>query len=106
MLKRPCQAASVAVAAGIPIDEAMDRAGFLETLVCLVDWGQKKNALVEAFRAAADAFEMRSGSHTALLNMIALPAMFMTIILFTGLTVLALFMPLIGLITHLSGGKG
>jgi type II secretory pathway component PulF len=104
-LDAQCRAASAAVEAGMPLNEAFLRARFLDSLCCLVDWGQKRNALAEAFHSAAEAFEARGNSHTALLNMIVLPLFFMVLIFFIGLSVVALFMPLLSLISCLSGGQ-
>ena len=63
LLERQCRMATADVQAGIPLDEALARARFLDSLTCLVDWGQKKNALADAFRSAAEMFEARSSSH-------------------------------------------
>ena len=68
-------------------------------------WGQTKNALADAFTAAADAFEVRTTSQTALLNMIVLPLAYLFIITFIGFSLMALIMPFLDLIQNLSGGK-
>ncbi len=104
MLEGQCRAATAAVEGGMPLDEALDHARFLESLTCLVAWGQKRNSLTEAFCSAAETFEARSNSQTSMLNMIVLPFVFTIIVLFVGFSVIALFMPLISLISNLSGG--
>ena len=71
----------------------------------MVAWGQQKNCLADAFRAAAEAFEARTNSQSALLNMLVLPVIYMFIVTFVGITIIALIMPLISLITALSGGR-
>jgi type II secretory pathway component PulF len=104
MLQAQCRRATAAVQSGIPLDEAFVRARFLNSLTCLVDWGQKKNALADAFRSAAEMFDARIQSTAALLNMIVLPAAFAALVLFVGVSIIALFMPLISMITNLSSG--
>ncbi len=106
LLAGRCRAASAAVQGGIPLDEALAGAGFVDSLSCLVAWGQKKNALAEAFRSSAESFEAQSSSQTVLLSMIVLPFIFLAIGAFVALSVIALFMPLISLITCLSSGTG
>ena len=105
LLETPCRAASKALHTGIPLDKALAGAGFLDSLTCLAAWGQKENALPEAFRSAAESFEARSSSQSALLTMTILPAIFVFIGLFVGLSVIALFMPLVSMVICLSGGK-
>jgi type II secretory pathway component PulF len=104
LLQSPCRAASGAVQAGIPLEEAVAGAGFLDSLTCLVAWGQKNKSLADAFRSAAESFEARSTSQTGLLNMILLPVIFVAIGGFVGISVVALFMPLISLVSNLSSG--
>ncbi len=105
-LARPCHEAAAAVEGGTPLDRALAIAGFPDSLTALVAWGQQKTCLAEAFRAAAEAFEARTNSQTALLNMLALPLIYMLIVTFAGVTILALVMPLTSLISALSGGPG
>jgi type II secretory pathway component PulF len=104
MLEGQCRTAAAEVEAGMPLVEAFARARYFDSLTCLVDWGQKKNALADAFRSAAEMFEARSRTHVALLNMIVLPAIFVALILFVALAVLALLMPMISMMQNLSSG--
>ena len=69
----------------MPLDQALAMAGFPDSLTALVAWGQQKNCLAEAFRAAAEAFEARTNSQTALLNMLVLPLIYMIIVTFVGI---------------------
>jgi type II secretory pathway component PulF len=103
MLAGQCAATSAAVGVGIPVDEALFNAGFLDSLTCFVSWGQSNNSLADAFTAAAECFDARTSSQTALLNLIVLPLAYLFIITFVGFSVLALFMPFLSLITTLSG---
>ena len=75
--------------------EALAEARFPDSLTALVAWGQQKNCLAEAFRAAAEAFEARTNSQSALLNMLVLPVIYLIIVTFVGFTIIALMMPLI-----------
>lgn len=106
LLQGPCRAASTAVHAGMPLDEAMAGAGFLDRLTCLAAWGQQNNALPEAFRSAAESFEARCTSQTGLLNMILLPFVLLAIGGFVAVSVIALFTPLLSLVSNLSSGGG
>jgi type II secretory pathway component PulF len=76
---------------------------FPPSLIPVVEWGQRAPALADAFRAAAEMFEGRLRSQGSLLEAILLPIMFMFIICFVGALVVALFLPLISLVTRLSG---
>ena len=104
VLARPCRTAAAAVEEGTPLDQALAVAGFPDSLTVLVAWGQQKTCLAEAFRAAAEAFEARTNSQSALLNMLVLPMIYMLIVTFVGFTIIALMMPLMSLISNLSGG--
>ncbi|MGO9114175.1 MAG: type II secretion system F family protein [Thermoguttaceae bacterium] len=105
VLSGQCRTAAAAVERGMPSDQALMNARFPDSLTALVAWGQQKSCLAESFRAAAESFEARSNSQSALLDMILLPLIYMTIITFVGLTIVAIMMPLISLISNLSGGK-
>lgn len=105
VLARPCRTAAVAVEEGTPLDEALADAGFPASLTALVAWGQQKTCLAEGFHAATEAFEARTNSHSALLNMLVLPVIYILIVTFIGFMILALIMPLVALICCLSGGK-
>ncbi len=104
ILARPCRAAAAAVEGGMPLDQALAMARFPESLTALVAWGQQKACPAEAFRAVAEAFEARTTSQSALLNMLALPVIYLLIVSFVGVTIVALMLPLFSLISCLSGG--
>ena len=69
----------------------------------MIQWGQRSPALPDAFRAAAEMFEGRVRSQGTLLETMLLPIMFLAILIFVGFFVLAMFLPLIALISRLSG---
>jgi type II secretory pathway component PulF len=102
MLEGNCRAAVKSVEAGLSLDEALAQSGFLDSLTCFAHWGQTKNALADAFTAAAEAFEVRTTSQAALLNMIVLPMLYLFIITFIGLSVIALIMPFMALLKAIS----
>jgi type II secretory pathway component PulF len=104
MLARQSAVAATAVESGLPLDQALLQARFPDSLAVLAAWGQQKNSLTQSLRAAAEAFEARTNSQSALLNVLVPPLMYMAIITFAGITVLALMMPLMSLISNLSGG--
>jgi general secretion pathway protein F len=105
LLERQCRAAAAAVERGTPLDQALAAARFLDSLTAVVAWGQQKTCLAESFRAAAEAFEARTNSQSVLLKILVLPVIYLFIVTFIGFMMVALFMPLISLISNLSGGK-
>ncbi len=105
VLGEQCRTAGKIVEEGGPLSQALSEAGFPASMTALVAWGQQKNSLADSFRAAVEVFEARTNSQNALLSMIALPLMFMAITTFVGFVVIGFFMPLIALISNLSGGK-
>ncbi len=104
-LAGPCRRAATSVAAGQPLDAVLGRVRFPASLTAFVAWGQEKNSLAEAFRAAGQTFEILAQSQGSLLNMILLPVACLIVVAFIGITILALFLPLTSLILMLSGGS-
>ncbi len=104
MLSNSCHAAVAAVEAGMPLDESLATARFPASLTTLVAWGKERNCLAESFHAAAETFEARTQSQSALLNMLVLPLIYMCIVTFVAFTLLALIMPFMLLVSCLSGG--
>lgn len=78
------------------------RRQFPASLIPVIQWGQQTPALADAFRAAAEMFEGRIRSQGTLLEALLLPIMLLLIITFAGFFVVAMFLPLISLITKLS----
>jgi len=70
----------------------------------MIQWGQRTPALADAFRAATEMFEGRLRSQSTLLETLLLPIMFLAILASMGFFTIAMFLPLISLITRLSGG--
>ncbi len=98
-----CRRVADDVEQGRPLFESMaTRPQFPESMIPVVEWGQRAPALPDAFRAAAEMFEGRVRSQGSLLEAILLPVMFLWIIGYVGTFVVAMFLPLISLIQHLS----
>jgi len=105
MLSRQSRAAAGAVEQGMPLGQALAKARFPDSLTALVAWGEQEHCPSKAFRSAAATFEARSNSQGALLNMSVPPLLYMIIVFFVGFTIVALMMPLLSLISNLSGGR-
>ncbi len=98
-----CRRVAEDVEQGRALFESMaTRPQFPESMIPVVEWGQRAPALPDAFRAAAEMFEGRVRSQGSLLEAILLPVMFLWIIGYVGTFVVAMFLPLISLIQHLS----
>ncbi|MGA2030726.1 MAG: type II secretion system F family protein [Thermoguttaceae bacterium] len=103
-LAAACRNVAAEVEAGRSLDESLagDRR-FPPSLIPLVQWGQRASALPEAFRAAAETFEGRTRTQAMLLEVVLPPVAFLAIITFAGFVVSAVMLPMISLISHLSG---
>ena len=102
-LAAPTSQVTAGVEEGEPLASALERANFPVSMTALVAWGQQKNCLAVAFRAVGEAFEARAQGQGSLLNMILLPIAYLFVVTFIGITILALLLPLMSLITGLSG---
>jgi type II secretory pathway component PulF len=71
-------------------------------MIPMIAWGQRNGTLAEAFRAVGEMFEGRAQVQTGMLDILVLPFTLMLFVLFAGLIVTALFMPLISLIQNLT----
>jgi len=99
-----CRNVAKEVEAGRKLSESMaDRKPFPPSMVPMVQWGQQTPALAEVFRAAAEMFEGRVQAHSAVMQSILLPVMFLAVFLFIWIfVVLALLLPLVSLIQRLT----
>ena len=75
------------------------------SLAALVQWGESHGALPDAFRTASEMFENRVKLRSALLQSILPPVAFILVMLMAFFLVTAMFLPLVKLITDLSGGS-
>jgi type II secretory pathway component PulF len=103
-LARGCRGLADDVAKGRVLYESMAaHRQFPASLTPIIEWGQRAPALADAFRAAAEMFEGRLRVQGNLLDAMLAPIMFLAIITFVGAFVVAMFLPLLSLITKLSG---
>jgi type II secretory pathway component PulF len=103
-LARACRSTAQEVEGGHSLVEAMMLSRwFPYSIIPFVQWGEAKNTLAEAFASATQIYEGRANGQANSLTSILMPFMLIFVLLLTGLTVIALFMPLISLITSLTG---
>jgi type II secretory pathway component PulF len=104
-LARACRKVAAEIEQGRPLGESMGaRWQFSCDILPLIEVGEKASTLGSAFQSAAEMFEGRANAQGRSLEVFLLPATFLMIICFCGVIVLGLFMPLIALITRLTGG--
>ena len=105
-MARACRGAALDVQRGLPLSEAMAARSWIPRgLIPFIERGEAMNALPDAFDSAATMYEGRMDAQSAPLVAILVPIILFIMMTFVGLTVLAIFMPLIQLITRLTGGK-
>ncbi|MFH1264391.1 MAG: type II secretion system F family protein [Planctomycetota bacterium] len=103
-LSAACLGAAERVEAGRSLSEVLaDFWQFPPSLRPLVAWGEETSSPAAAFRAGAEMFEGRVGVSVTLLQAVLPPIVFVSILGAVGFVVIALFSPLISLITTLSG---
>jgi type II secretory pathway component PulF len=104
-LSRACRRAAKEVENGARLSESMQsNRWFPPSILPFVTWGENTTALPQAFSSAHELYEGRANSQTTSFMAIVVPLTFLTIVVFAGLSVLSLFMPLVSLITSLTGG--
>ncbi len=104
-LARACRKVAIEVENGRPFNESIaSKRKFSRSLLPMLQWGQRVSMLADAFQTAAEMFEGRAASQGKSLEILLLPIVFLLIIGFYGMIVLAVFTPLIQLITYLSNG--
>ena len=102
-LARGCCRVADDVEKGQPVGDSLAaRSPFPASLVPMIQWGQRTAALPDAFRAAAEMFEGRARGQNTLLETMILPIMLSVTLVFVGVFVTAMFLPLIALIQKLS----
>jgi type IV pilus assembly protein PilC len=91
------------VAAGESLREGADRLGnFSLELRALFRWENRDLAFGQILRRAGEVFAVRSQVHNGLIGIICQPLLLAVVAGFLGLTVIALYMPLIKLLNELS----
>jgi type IV pilus assembly protein PilC len=102
-LATACRRTAGEVEAGRPLGESLaDQRAFPRSLIPLVKWGERRQAVPEAFRAAAEMFDGRAHHQQSVLQAILLPTLFMLIVTLVGGFVIAMLMPLISFIQMLA----
>jgi general secretion pathway protein F len=98
-----CRVLAVDVANGQTLANGLEEGGLLpETLVPFVRSGEQQGDLSNALRLASQVFVERIGLRASLLSSISPPVIFVFVGLGIGFSVIALFMPLVALISGLS----
>ena len=99
-----CRGLATEVESGRPLSEGLARfRQFPAGLRPLVSMGQRTPSLAGAFQAAAELFETRVQVYCRLLETVLPPITFVVIVVAIMFVLIALFLPLISLITKLSG---
>jgi type II secretory pathway component PulF len=97
-LAQGCRCVADDVEKGRALAESMaSRRRFSVSLIPVIEWGWRMSALPDAFRAGAEMFESRVRCQAILLEAMALPIMFVVVIVFVGLLIAALLLPLLSL---------
>jgi type II secretory pathway component PulF len=97
--------AALAVEAGRPLDQALAaEPWFPPSMSGLVQWGRQTAGLGEALRSAGEMFEGRARDQGVLLQAVAPPLALLAFLALVGLIITALLLPLLALMTNLSGG--
>jgi type II secretory pathway component PulF len=100
-----CREAAAEVEQGRRLSEVLaERSRFSYDILPLLEVGEKTSSVASAFGSAAEMFEGRASTQTGNLEAVLLPTAFFAVLFFCGVIVIALFMPLIALITRLTGG--
>jgi type II secretory pathway component PulF len=74
------------------------------TLIPILEWGERTNALPEAFSVASEMYDGRARLRSSLVESVLSPLFLVMFLVFVGTWILGLFLPLISLISSLSGG--
>jgi len=99
-----CRSVTLSAEAGQSLSSSL--AGprrFPAELAQIIGWGEGIQTLPEAMYMAGEMFEGRAKLHTTFVATAVGPVVFILVIFGVGFTVIALFMPLIKLMTELSG---
>jgi type II secretory pathway component PulF len=99
-----CRRMADEVEAGHPLSECLaHRPQFPASMIPLIQWGQKTPAMADAFHASAEMFQGRTQSEVLLLETILVPILFLLVVGFILSFIIAMLLPMISLITSLSG---
>jgi len=99
-----CKKMAEQVADGVPLSRAIALEGSIPaSLGPLLLWGEKHGSLPDACRSAAEMFENRARMRASLIRGIAPPIILLVVMLVLGAMVVSISLPLISLMTGLSG---
>ena len=102
-ISHACRQLGQRVEAGQPLWEALIRTRlFPMSIIPVIRQGEQQGTLDSAFRTAAKMLEDRVNNRSLLVVQILPPLVFVVIVLLVGVTIIALFMPMIGLIQGLA----
>jgi type II secretory pathway component PulF len=105
-LAHTCRWLAAQVEKGVPLSEALRRSWRLPAMLRpLARIGERSGSLGPAFQAATEMFQANAEVRARLLQTTFAPVVFLVLAVGVSLMVIALFMPLISLISNLSGGK-
>lgn len=106
-LARSCRQAAVEIEDGRSFSQTIGSSHqFSSDLLPLIVVGEQSSRLPDSLNAAAEMFESRANSQGKIFDSLFMPFAYLFIAFFCGFVVLAIYMPLISLITHLTGGGG
>ncbi|MBN2580412.1 MAG: type II secretion system F family protein [Pirellulales bacterium] len=100
-----CRRIAAEVEQGRPLGDAAVRK-LPATMIPILEWGQRTNALPEAFAAAAEMYESRAQLRGTLVESILSPLFLVLFLVIVTTWILGLLLPMISLITSLSSGGG
>jgi len=103
-LARATRLASIRCEQGDSLSKSLsDSIHFDSTLTSLVEWGEADQALPAAFREAAHTYQQQMDSYLQFLRRVLPPLMLSVVALVLFFSVAALFMPLVNLMSGLTG---
>lgn len=102
-LAERCQGLVHDAEAGRPLAEDAALRGLPASLSQAIAWGEHRDCLADALHAAAEQFESQARVHGTLVTAVLPPVLVVCCVVLVSFLVTGLFMPLIKLITELSG---
>jgi general secretion pathway protein F len=95
-LARVCRELAAEVEQGRPLVEGLAaRRQFPPSMIPLIDWGQQNSVPAEAFRASADMFRTRARTQSTRLQTLALPLVYLWIVMLMIMYLAAFLRPLL-----------
>ncbi len=105
-MEKACLKIAAEAETGMPFTESRTfRRLFPPCLVNYCDWGAKNASLDKALRASSDLYETQTISNCGFFEAFVTPILSMMIAIYVPFLAVAMIMPLVSLITSLTGGK-